>query len=338
MWIVGLGLVIGLIVGATIGHDLWVIGAAAGALVGWAISSKLSPDGGLTEKLAALSSEVKDLGRRLAVLETRLSASTPPSTEPSPPAPSELAWESEQATPTPVPARVPESVTSTPVPPRRETPISEPRRTALYSTRDRRWAQPRHEVAARPEYGRPRRYRDPVLRRRFPAQVRLRAHACARRAPLHGRRARRGRAARSGVAAPARPARLRLVASRRRNRPALSHDLCRFPAVFASAAASRIRAAARGGGFFRRACGAAGFSRARRGRRERRFPCAHPCLHRAREPRDAVLLLPGPESGNLRHRLLQVLATSQPSGLSLHLRDRDAVGRHVVSAGALRLH
>ena len=130
MWIVGLGLVIGLIVGATIGHDLWVIGAAAGALVGWAISSKLSPDGRLTEKLAALSSEVKDLGRRLAVLETRLSASTPPSTEPSPPAPSELAWESEQATPTPVPARVPESVTSTPVPPRRETPISEPRRTA----------------------------------------------------------------------------------------------------------------------------------------------------------------------------------------------------------------
>src|SRR6266536_665109 len=82
MWIVGLGLVIGLIVGATIGHDLWVIGAAAGALVGWAISSRLSPDGRLTEKLAALSSEVKDLGQRLAAVEARLSMEPPPAITP----------------------------------------------------------------------------------------------------------------------------------------------------------------------------------------------------------------------------------------------------------------
>src|SRR5258708_35402179 len=91
MWIVGLGLVIGLIVGATIGHDLWIIGAAAGALVGWAISSKLSPDGRLTEKFAALSAVVKDLGRRLAVLETRVPASPQPSTAPRTPPSSEPA-------------------------------------------------------------------------------------------------------------------------------------------------------------------------------------------------------------------------------------------------------
>jgi uncharacterized membrane protein len=125
MWIVGLGLVIGLVVGATIGHDLWIIGAAAGALVGWALNSKLSP-GRLTEKLAALSSEVKDLGRRLAVLETQFSASTPPATAPSAPASSEPAWEPEAATPLPVPERVPEALTATRVPPR-EAPASEPR-------------------------------------------------------------------------------------------------------------------------------------------------------------------------------------------------------------------
>ena len=112
MWIVGLGAVIGLIVGATIGRDLWIIGAAAGALVGWAISSKLTPGGRLAEKLAALSSEVKDLGRRLAVLETRLSASTPPSTAPGAPASSEPAWEPELATPIPAPEGVAEAVTA----------------------------------------------------------------------------------------------------------------------------------------------------------------------------------------------------------------------------------
>ena len=123
MWIVGLGAVIGLIVGATIGRDLWIIGAAAGALVGWAISSKLTPGGRLAEKLAALSSEVKDLGRRLAVLETQLSASTPPSTAPAP-ASSEPAWESEQATSIPVQERAPEAVTAIP---RWEAQISAPR-------------------------------------------------------------------------------------------------------------------------------------------------------------------------------------------------------------------
>src|SRR5882672_7728690 len=107
MWIVGLGAVIGLIVGATIGRDLWIIGAAAGAFAGWAISSKLSPDGRLAEKLAALSSEVKDLGRRLAVLETRLSASTQPTTAPSAPDSPEPVWTPEQATPVPIPVRAP---------------------------------------------------------------------------------------------------------------------------------------------------------------------------------------------------------------------------------------
>jgi len=124
MWIVGLGSVIGLIVGAAIGHDLWIIGAAAGALTGWAISSKLSPDGRLTEKLAALSSEVKDLGRRLAILETRLSASTPPSTAPGLPASSEPAWEPELATPIPAPEGVAEAVTATP---KWEAQVSTPR-------------------------------------------------------------------------------------------------------------------------------------------------------------------------------------------------------------------
>src|SRR5260221_127035 len=126
MWIVGLGLVIGLIVGATIGHDLWIIGAAAGALVGWAISSKLSPDGRLTEKFAALSSEVKDLGRRLAVLETRVPASPQPSTAPGTPPSSEPAWKPEEATPMPVPERVAEAVTATP----KWEAFSEPRRPA----------------------------------------------------------------------------------------------------------------------------------------------------------------------------------------------------------------
>ena len=126
MWIVGLGLLIGLIVGATIGHDLWIIGAAAGALVGWAVSSKLNPGGRLPESLAALSSEVKDLGRRLAVLETRLSASTPPSAAPSAPASSGQVWEPEQAIPSSVPERVPEAVTPARVPPEWEAPV-EPR-------------------------------------------------------------------------------------------------------------------------------------------------------------------------------------------------------------------
>src|SRR5436309_3204906 len=127
MWIVGLGLVIGLIVGATIGHDLWIIGAAAGALVGWAISGKLNPGGRLPERLAALSSEVKDLGRRLAALETRLSASTPPSAAPSAPGSSGQVWEPEQAIPSPVPEQVPEAVTPARVPPEWEAPVSEPR-------------------------------------------------------------------------------------------------------------------------------------------------------------------------------------------------------------------
>jgi len=69
MWIVGLGAVVGLIIGAMIGRDLWIIGGAAGALAGWAISARLPPGGRLAEKLAALSSEVKDLSRRLAAVE-----------------------------------------------------------------------------------------------------------------------------------------------------------------------------------------------------------------------------------------------------------------------------
>src|SRR2546421_716924 len=114
MWIVGLGSVVGLILGAAIGRDLWIIGATAGALVGWAISAKMNPEGRLAERLAALSSEVKDLGGRLAVLEARLSASMPPSTTPGAPAPSEPAWEPERATPILVPEPVLEAVTATP--------------------------------------------------------------------------------------------------------------------------------------------------------------------------------------------------------------------------------
>jgi len=82
MWIVGLGAVVGLIIGAMIGRDLWIIGGAAGALAGWAISARLPPGGRLAEKLAALSSEVKDLSRRLAAVEARLSMGPPPAIAP----------------------------------------------------------------------------------------------------------------------------------------------------------------------------------------------------------------------------------------------------------------
>lgn len=78
MWFVGVGLVIGLILGVAIGHDLWIIGAAAGALVGWAIGGKFNADKRSEEKIAALSSELMDFGRRVAALEARLSMTRPP--------------------------------------------------------------------------------------------------------------------------------------------------------------------------------------------------------------------------------------------------------------------
>src|SRR5713226_7907486 len=120
MWIVGLGLVIGLIVGAMIGHDLWIIGAAAGALAGWAISSKLTPDRRLAETLAAVSSEVKDLSRRLAAVEARLSIELPPAIAPRVAIPEPGPEATATPVPTPVPRAAPETFSA------RETPVSEP--------------------------------------------------------------------------------------------------------------------------------------------------------------------------------------------------------------------
>jgi uncharacterized membrane protein len=89
MWFVGVGLVIGLILGVAIGHDLWIVGAAAGALVGWAVGSKLSVDKRGEERIAALSSELMNFGRRITALETRLSITPPPTASriPEPPEP-----------------------------------------------------------------------------------------------------------------------------------------------------------------------------------------------------------------------------------------------------------
>jgi uncharacterized membrane protein len=70
MWIVGL--IVGLALGAMAGPNLWFVGALVGALTGWAIGVKLSPDGRLGKKVNALSSELDDLRRRFESLEGRL--------------------------------------------------------------------------------------------------------------------------------------------------------------------------------------------------------------------------------------------------------------------------
>jgi uncharacterized membrane protein len=76
MWFVGL--IFGALVGLAAGHDLWPFGAVVGAIAGWALGLKLNPEGRLGEKVAALSSELKDLARRLEVLEGRASGSKSP--------------------------------------------------------------------------------------------------------------------------------------------------------------------------------------------------------------------------------------------------------------------
>ncbi len=105
MWVVGL--LIGLILGVMMGHDLWIIGALAGALAGWGLSAWKSTEGRGTERLAALSSELKDLSRRLATIEARLSIEPPPAIAP------------RASIPEPMPAQTPAATeaTSTPVPP-----------------------------------------------------------------------------------------------------------------------------------------------------------------------------------------------------------------------------
>ena len=51
-----------------------------------------------------------------------------------------------------------------------------------------------------------------------------------------------------------------------------------------------------------------------------------------REPRNAVRLLPGAESGYLRHRVSQVVAVAERVGAIVHLRRRIGVGRSLLPA------
>jgi uncharacterized membrane protein len=71
-------LILGLLIGLAAGRELWFFGAVVGALAGWAVGLKLNPGGRLGDKVAALSSELKDLRRRLEVLEAEASGSKSP--------------------------------------------------------------------------------------------------------------------------------------------------------------------------------------------------------------------------------------------------------------------
>lgn len=79
MWIVGA--LVGLALGSMAGHDLWLIGGIVGGVLGWVISANLKREEGSPDKLAALSSELNDLKRRLVALEARVSGTVPPVVE-----------------------------------------------------------------------------------------------------------------------------------------------------------------------------------------------------------------------------------------------------------------
>jgi uncharacterized membrane protein len=76
MWFVGL--LLGMVSGALFGrHDAWFFGGVLGALLGWAFSQRRQAEAKLGEKLATLEGEVRELRRRLGVVETHLSAPPP---------------------------------------------------------------------------------------------------------------------------------------------------------------------------------------------------------------------------------------------------------------------
>ncbi len=126
MWFVGVGLVIGLLVGVNLGHDMWIVGAVAGAVAGWGTNAwRITARG--VEALAALSSELKDLSARLAAVEKRLAITPPPITSrvPEPPKPLD---ESAQApvTPSPEPLTHATGLSARPGDFLREAPFREP--------------------------------------------------------------------------------------------------------------------------------------------------------------------------------------------------------------------
>ena len=127
MWFVGL--LIGLVLGAVMGHDLWIIGAAAGALIGWAVSSKLNADKRGADKVAAFSSELMNLSRRLTAVEARLSMEPPaaPRTLIPEPAPGQApAAADAPATPAPLPVPQATDISAPPTSHRGEMPVREP--------------------------------------------------------------------------------------------------------------------------------------------------------------------------------------------------------------------
>ena len=328
---VGVGLLIGLIVGATMGRDLWFIGAAAGALVGWAISGRLKPDGRLTERLAALSSEVKDLSRRLAALETRLPALTQPSTAPSAPASSELAREPEPAPPVIVPVRIAEAIAATPTEAAVRAPATLPPESAAGPNPIVKWLLGGNTVVRVGVvilfFGVAFLLKYAYEHTHVPVEFRLVGAALGAVALLVlGWRLRQTRpgyalslqgggigllyltifaAFRLYALLPPLPAFVLLVAV-----AVFSASL----AVLQNSLALAVIGAS--GGFLAPVLASTG----------------------QRQPRDALLVLPGAEPGNLRRRLAQVLARAQPRRLRLHLRHRHALGSHEVSAGPVRFH
>jgi uncharacterized membrane protein len=117
MWFAGL--ILGLLVGLAAGHDLWPFGAVVGALAGWALALKLNPGGRLGDKVAALSSKLEDIGRRLEALERRLAQSAFQS------APSQVAQEPTASQPAAAPT-VPETPYRAPVAPEPEALAAKP--------------------------------------------------------------------------------------------------------------------------------------------------------------------------------------------------------------------
>jgi uncharacterized membrane protein len=116
MWF--LGMLVGLFVGAWIGRDLWLLGAAVGGIAGFIYGGKRKDEAG---KLQALADEVTKLTARVAFLERR---QPPPSAEPAPERPVQEVAEPPAPEPvkvtvvqeTPKPAPEPEFVRKVEVP------------------------------------------------------------------------------------------------------------------------------------------------------------------------------------------------------------------------------
>ncbi len=76
MWLVGM--LVGSVLGASIGHDMWLPGAAAGAFLGWLIARKpADPDARLkelSERINKLAVELADLRGRFYALEKNAAA------------------------------------------------------------------------------------------------------------------------------------------------------------------------------------------------------------------------------------------------------------------------